>query len=111
MHIAYDADNLILFRVAVILIRTDMRDVFADGFFIRKVARGQRLVDDGDSNTAPLILRGEIAALAQRYLDRVEVFRCNAAVAGLRLLSEFGLGTAFYPEVAADVAAAERHRR
>src|SRR4029079_19033405 len=46
----------------------------------------------------------------QRNPYGLEVLRSNAPHTGLRSLSRLGLGTAFDPEIAADVSAAKRHR-
>jgi len=110
-HVADDADDLPLWRVAFILIRADVRDDFTDGIFIREVRSGKRFVDNGDADTGALILLGKVAALAQGNLNCLKVLRCDAAVTGCGLGSGFRFGTAFDPEIAADVVSAEWHRR
>src|SRR5262249_59648975 len=89
-HIADDSDNLPLLGVAVVLIRADARDAFAQRVFIREVTLGERLVDDGRADGAALILLGEVASLQQGDPDRLKVLRGDAAVVGARLLTKIG---------------------
>src|SRR3954471_20352434 len=106
MHVADDADHLPPLRVTLVLIGADMRDVFANRVFVREVARGERLVDDGDADaaTTALILFGEAATFPQRNLERLEILGGDAAVAGRRLLAGGRRGAALDPEVAAHIA-------
>src|SRR6266508_2192268 len=111
-YVANDADDLPSLWVAVILIRADVRDVFADRVFVREVTAGESLVDNGradDASTA--ILFGDVAAFQQGNPDRLKVLRGDAAVVGVRLLTGLRIWAALDSKITAHIAAAERHRR
>src|SRR5262245_10964280 len=111
-HVANDTDNLPPFRIAGILIRADVRDVFADRVFIREVTAGERFVDDGRADGASTaVLFSEVAAFQQGNADRLKVLRGDAAVAGVRFLTGLRSGAALDSKITDNVAAAERHRR
>src|SRR4051812_21075342 len=109
MHVADDADDLPLLRVAVILIRADIGNALAYGVFVREISSRERFVDDGSADAARLILICEVAPVTQRNPDRLKVLRSDAAHVGHGSLPRLRLGAAFDPEIAAHVAAAERH--
>src|SRR5438128_1386119 len=111
MHIADDAYDLPLFRIAFILIRADVCEASANRVFARKVAGGKLLINDGHADPSALILFGKVPTFQQRDLDCLEVLRCDAAVVGKWLLSGFRPGASLNPEIASNIAPAERHRR
>ena len=111
MDIADNANHHPSFRVALVLIGSNVGDHLSDRVFACELARCQRLINDGDAQRARLILFGEVTTLVQRNLDGLELFRCDTAYVGRGLSSRIRLGMAFNPEVTSDIASAERHRR
>jgi hypothetical protein len=66
MHVANDANDLILFRIAWILINAKLSDAFTERIVVGKIAFDERLVDDGCANIPALVLLIEVASSQQR---------------------------------------------
>ena len=73
MHIANHTDDLILFRIAFVLIHTQFIDAFTERVVVCEVALRKPFVDDGRADVTALVLLAEIASLQQRNSDRLKV--------------------------------------
>src|SRR5262245_43357349 len=111
MHVADDADDFPLLRVALILIGADIGNALANWVFVWKIALCQRFVDDCRSDTNATILFSEVTTLPQRNSDCLKIVRGDATHISERLFSRFRFGVSYDSEVAEHVAAAERHGR
>src|SRR5262245_39078994 len=101
MHVADDADDLPLLRVALILIGADVGNAFADRVFVGKILLRQRFIDDCRADSSTLILIGEVPTLTQRNPDCLKILRCDASHISAWLFPGFRFGVSYNSEIAA----------
>src|SRR5687767_4684322 len=111
MDVSRHPNNLPTLGISVVLIRTNVGDVFTNRVFIRKETPGQSLIDDGSAHATSAVAFVEITTSDYRYLHRPKVVSANTADTCRRLVAGLRCVASFNSKVTANVGTAKRHWR